>query len=123
MRPCKDLEKFSEKWKIECGHSTCGLSVRMEKGPGSEKVDMPAKDEDFTPKKKRGTRLPLCVCGDCRHGRGLTGRWAQVDSSGTFPVMASEDPDQDSRPQVPTQEVCLRRVSGEGSLYLSFKNK
>ena len=38
----------------------------------------------------------------------------QLDHRGSFLVMDSEDLDQDSRPQGPAQEACLRCASAEG---------
>lgn len=39
MGPCKYLEKCSRNWKIECGHSMCGHSGRLEKGPGGRRFE------------------------------------------------------------------------------------
>ena len=59
-------------------------------------------------------RAHVHVCVETHRRGGLTGREAQLDHRGSFLVMDSEDLDQDSRPQGPAQEACLRCVSAEG---------
>ena len=44
----------------------------------------------------------------------MIGREVQLDHRGSFLVMDSEHLDQDTRPQGPAPEACLRCVSAEG---------